>query len=486
MGVLTRYLIRVHMGPFLFALSGITALIFLNSLSQRVGDLVGKGLPWTVIAEFLVLSLPHVVALALPMAVLVAVLYAFNDLVASNEVTALAAGGVPPRRLMVPVVGLGVIAATVMYYFNDRVLPDSNHALKNLIVDLGRKSPTLDLREQIVNELRPAGGSDLYFLTADRIDHETSTLTNVAIYDANDPTRHRTTYAARGEMAFNPARTDLYLTLYDGVVHEAQDDPEGGFQRLFFESQIVPLRGVGNELERRAGGTDRSDREMSIAMLSENARSREAELDSLRAEGRAEAVRIVHFALDDVSAEGGETVAAGEEESQTPAEQIALWQSRSIPSMGGIDAMTQEISTESRSRAARSVALEQTVNRFDVEIHKKLAIAFACIVFTLIGPPLALKFPRGGVGLVIAASTVIFSVYWVGLIAGESLADRRVADPAVTMWMSNVVFLVAGVILSARMSRASVNTRGETMADMFRALLARIFRRAPKAAEESA
>ena len=75
MGVISRYLIRAHIGPFLFALSTITALIFLNSLAQRVGDLVGKGLPWTVIAEFLLLSLPHVIALALPMAVLVAVLY---------------------------------------------------------------------------------------------------------------------------------------------------------------------------------------------------------------------------------------------------------------------------------------------------------------------------------------------------------------------------------------------------------------------------
>jgi lipopolysaccharide export system permease protein len=457
----------------MFALSGLTALIFLNSLSQRVGDLVGKGLPWTVIVEFLILSLPHVIALALPMAVLVAVLYAFNELVASNEITALAAGGVPPRRLMLPVVGLGVIAATVMYYFNDRVLPESNHALKNLIVDLGRKSPTLELREQIVNELRPAGGSDLYFLTADVIDHQTSTLTNVAIYDANDPMRHRTTYAARGEMAFNDARTDLYLTLYDGVVLEAQEDREGGFQRLFFESQIVPLRGVGNELQRRVGGSDRSDREMSIAMLSENARSREAELDSLRAAGAAQAIRAVRYALDDVK----DGPALQGEETETPEEQIARWQSRSIPSMGGLDAMTQEVSSETRAKAARSVALEQTVNSFDVEIHKKLAIAFACIVFTLIGPPLALKFPRGGVGLVIAASTIIFSVYWVGLIAGESLANRRVADPVVAMWVSNAVFLTAGLILSARMSRASVNTRGESMTDIFRALLAKVLRR---------
>jgi len=238
---------------------------------------------------------------------------------------------------------------------------------------------------------------------------------------------------------------------------------------------------VGNELERRVGGTDRSDREMSIAMLSENARSREVELDSLRAAGEEHAVEAVRFALDDMKGEwtrDGKTVDA--------AEQIALWQSRSIPSMGGKDAMTQELSSESRSRAARGVALEQTVNRFDVEIHKKLAIAFACIVFTLIGPPLALKFPRGGVGLVIAASTIIFSVYWVGLIAGESLADRRVASPAVTMWVSNLVFLTAGIILSARMSRATVNTRGESAVDMLRATASRIFRRGRRSAAESA
>lgn len=147
--------------------------------------------------------------------------------------------------------------------------------------------------------------------------------------------------------------------------------------------------------------------------------------------------------------------------------------------------MVQEVAAEARSRAARAGALEQTVNRFNVEIHKKLAIAFACIVFTLIGPPLALRFPRGGVGLVIAASTVIFSVYWVGLIAGESLADRRVADPAVTMWVSNVVFLVAGIVLAARMGRASVNTRGSGFDEMWQSLRARLGRKLGSTAEAS-
>ena len=447
MGVLTRYLIRVHIGPFLFALSGITALIFLNSLSQRVGDLVGKGLHWTVIVEFLVLSLPHVVALALPMSVLVAVLYSFSDLASSNEITALSAGGIRPRQMLLPVVGFGAVAAGFMYYFNDTVLPESNHALKNLILDIGRKTPTLELREQVVNEVRPGTGSELYFLTADRIDHETNTLANVSIFDANDPQRQRTTYADRGEMAFNAARTDLYLTLYDGVVHEVETDREGGFQRLYFVSQVIPMRNVGNELERRLGGSDRSDREMSIAMLSENADTRQVQLDSVRAENRKEAIHAVRRAL------------------AMPVEGDSAKLIRPTPSTGQTDPLMEAVAAGTRSRAARAVALEQTVNRYKVEIHKKLAIAFACLVFTLIGPPLALRFPRGGVGLVMAASSVIFSVYWVGLIAGESLADRRVADPAVTMWLSNVVFLIAGLLLASRMDRSAGHTRGSGRLD---------------------
>lgn len=452
MRVLTKHLIRAHLGPFLFALSTITALIFLNSLSQRIGDLVGKGLHWTVIGEFMVLSLPHVVALALPMSVLVAVLYAFNDLASSNEITALSAGGIRPRQMLIPVVSLGVMAAAVMFYFNDSVLPESNHALKNLILDIGRKSPTLEFREQVVNEVRPGSGSELYYLTADRIDHEANTLANVTIFDANDPLRQRTTFAAHGEMAFNEGRTDLYLTLYDGVVHEVQSGREGGFQRLYFESQILPLRGIGNEMERRLGGSERGDREMGFAMLADNARDRKEQLDGLREENQRAALLAVNIALNN-------PVDSAEAEALTgPATQIARLRQAERPS--DRDRMTQQTVTASRGRAARGVALEQTVSRFEVEIHKKLALAFACIVFTLIGPPLALRFPRSGVGLVVSASSAIFGVYWVGLILGESLAERRVASPAVTMWLTNVIFLIIGLVMLSRMSETGGATRG--------------------------
>ena len=75
MRTITKYLIRAHTGPFLFAFSALTGLLFLNAVALRMDDLVGKGLPWSVIGEFLLLSLPHTVALTLPMAILVSVLY---------------------------------------------------------------------------------------------------------------------------------------------------------------------------------------------------------------------------------------------------------------------------------------------------------------------------------------------------------------------------------------------------------------------------
>ena len=107
MGVLTRYLIRAHVGPFLFALSTLTALIFLNAVAQRIEGLLGKGLSWMVVVEFLALSLPHTIALSLPMSVLVAVLYAFSEMTSANEITAMSAGGIRPARLILPLVAMG-------------------------------------------------------------------------------------------------------------------------------------------------------------------------------------------------------------------------------------------------------------------------------------------------------------------------------------------------------------------------------------------
>jgi lipopolysaccharide export system permease protein len=452
MRILTRLLIRAHLGPFLFALSALTGLLFLNAVAQRMTDLAGKGLTWDVIVEFLVLSLPHTVALTLPMAVLVAVLHAFTEMSAHNELTAIKAGGVPPRRILAPMLVAGTLIGGLMLYFNDQVLPEANHRLKNLLIDINRKSPTFALREQVVNRVNAGETGKTYFIKAARIDNVANRLEDVSIIDGSDLTRRRITYADSAFMAFNVERTDLFLTLHHGVLLELDADRPGGFQKLFFDQQILPLRGVGNEMDRRAEGSDRGDREMTLDMLAAAAGRRRTEMTSLAEENRTETLAIVREALG-----LGSDAEAPEIEGARAAQ---LGRTPATADFTVADPVMTRLTTVTSNSQARRRNAEQAMHRYQVEYHKKWTLAVACIVFVLVGIPLAIRYPRGGLGLVIAASSAIFAVYWVGLIAGEDVADRGIAPPWMTMWVPNVMFLTLGLILVKRMGREAATMRG--------------------------
>jgi len=99
------------------------------------------------------------------------------------------------------------------------------------------------------------------------------------------------------------------------------------------------------------------------------------------------------------------------------------------------------VGEEQRRRSA-----EQRAAMYEVEIQKKYAIAAACIVFALVGAPAALRYYRGGVGLVIGLSVAVFTVYYVGLIGGENLGDRLIVGPFVSMWLPNLICAAVGAI----------------------------------------
>ena len=108
----------------------------------------------------------------------------------------------------------------------------------------------------------------------------------------------------------------------------------------------------------------------------------------------------------------------------------------------------------------QAMSNRREANQYLVEIHKKFALAFACFVFVLVGAPIALRFPRGGVGLTLGVSFAIFGLYYVGLISGESLADRDILAPNVAMWATNALMLAIGLVLALRMGSEGGSQRG--------------------------
>src|SRR5574341_1061088 len=467
MRILTRHLLKQHLVPFVFALSALTAFQLLNQIARRLGDLVGKGLPGTVIVEVFALSIPFIVTTTLSMAVLMAVLYAVNRLTADRELVAIRAGGISLGRLMVPLVTAATLVALVGFLFSDQVLPRSNHRLATLLRDISRTKPTFSLKEQAINEVQ----RNRLFLRAARINQATFALRDVTIYYLADQDRKRIIYADSGYMALSSNLEVLYLTLYDGTMHELTRTDAKTFQQVEFPRNVIRVQGVGNMFTRTEEDSYKGDREMSVCEMENIIRGarREAALAERRARAdRSNGVRAL-VGLTPVPAD-----------TMVPVPTLSPY-CRALMRFAGF-LLPAELKAQERRRVSdamshrdRSRSARIRAANYQVELHKKYAIAAACIVFVLIGVPAAIQFAAGGIGFVIGTSLVVYTVYYVGLIAGETLANRLIIPAFWAMWTPNVLFTLIGLFGLWRLRRA-------TSAILLPERLPRWLRRAPRAA----
>jgi lipopolysaccharide export system permease protein len=463
MKILTRYLMRAHLGPFLFAFFALTGVILINTLAKRLADLAGKGLPVRVILEFFVLALPATVALTFPMAVLVAVLFTFSTLTSENEITALKASGVDLRSLLAPLLVAAGLITAAMVVFNDRVLPEANHRWSQLIVDIGRKTPTFLLQEQTLNRISPESGGKTIFLRAARIQPGTNRMWDVQLFDVSDPSQLQSVFADSGRAMFSSNGIDMILQLYDGHTRSVNASEPTSFRRVYFQRQVFGIQGIGTQLQRNDRPDDyRGDREMTIGML-------QAEIDTLAGqraihvrEARQTARADLRYALT-----GKLPTAGGDPGAPTPGADFSA-----MNGVGeGSPATVTRRAADALSNAQKAVEqTDEQIRNYQVEIHKKYSIAVASLVFVIVGAPLALRFGGGGIGMVIATSMAVFSLYYVGLIGGESLAGKGVVTPLFAMWVVNVVMTILGVIGLATMGRESSSGRNSGWDSMLQGL----------------
>jgi len=500
-------------------------MLLLNYVAKRIGELAGKGLAWSVIGEFVALTVPFIFAMTLPMAVLISTLYAFSRLAADNEITALKSSGVGLRRVMTPVVIAASLITVGMVVFNDQVMPRANHRLAVLHRDIAQKKPTFALREQVINEISPGK----FYLRAGHIDKNSNRMREITIYDFGDVGRRRTIHADSGNMAMSSDQSDLLMTLYDGTLQDVPVQDPTQLQRLFFKVDLVRVRGVGNQFRESQAGEYKGEREMTVCEMEQSRREAQSNYTVAQAEF-AERVRDARSAKVELSREVRETsqdppagwsfsgaycgmlgvLGGGSADSAMspttaalvpPSAGVASARIDIVPDSGAVSKAARSVprgaaaSTAAATRVAeispdvaagmpaqieasriRMTEASRVMNLYSVEIHKKFALAVACIVFVLLGAPIALRFPRGGVGLTIGVSIGVFGLYYVALIGGQSLGNRGIVPPALAMWGANILFGAAGLILLAKLGTESATSRGgdaREMVDAFRGWMAR-------------
>jgi lipopolysaccharide export system permease protein len=258
---LWRYILREFVPPFVFSLSLIIFLFILNLVFQMLGRIAGKGLPAETIAEFFFLNLAWMVALAVPMAVLVATLTTYGRLSADGEITALKANGVGEWRMIVPAVFAGTLMAVLLVYFNNNLLPGMNHRSRQLQADIRRKRPTMVLEPGVFLSDIPG-----HVMIAREVNQQTSDIGDVVVYEEDDPEFNTAIIAKHGHLRYNDAIESFEFTLRDGQIMRSSKRRPNEYQQTDFATAIFRIEAADMSLK-RTNSDWLGSREMNVQQL---------------------------------------------------------------------------------------------------------------------------------------------------------------------------------------------------------------------------
>lgn len=422
------YTIREFFPPFLLSAGIFTFVMLLDKLLDLLDMIVSKGVPVRTVVEVFLLLLPSMVAVVVPMGVLAGVLMAVGRMESDLEVTAMKASGISIFAILRPLMTVALVLAGTMVLFNNYVLPDANHMAKNLLLDIGSMHPAARIIPgMFVDDIK-----DYRIIVEDK-DDITGELYNVVIHERVPGTPGRTITARRGRM--EPMSANRFrLVLMEGQMHELS--VAGEYRKLDFDTYTVEI--IRSEELVRQDRDSRGDRELSAGQM-------RALVDSLQYQARALEDSLERLGAGPLLAIAGDTAAAAGLQRFPPPDSVdaRTWFNMSRNFLA-------QLSGNLGILADRKASLLRSVSRYRVEIHKKYSIPFACIVFVLLGVPLGLSTRKGSAGIALGVSLLVILVYYLFLIAGEHLADRRMMPAYLSMWLPNIVLGAFGVILTVR------------------------------------
>ena len=445
MNILGRYILREHLYPFSMALLVLLFVLLTQFLLRSLEKFLGKGLDIFLILEYIFLNLAWILALAVPMAVLIATLMAFGRLSSDNEISAMRSVSVSYMRLLFPALLFGSFMALFMMYFNNQILPEMNHKARKLSSDISRKRPDLDFEVGYFIETLPE-----YTLLLGSRDGEV--FGDITIFNNQKGRKQQTIISNTGTIS--TVKNGVMLHLSDGVIHEYMGNEKNEYRQIYFEKYQVIIP-VDNMVFNRINSSIRGDREMTFAMMKDKILSYEDKIINTHARIRnrliSEAEKLnIDSGLDSISILS----------LPGAAETIAHYQLALGDSITGIDGASLTRVKRRLKNLGRGIesdfslikSYNNLINRYQVELHKKFSIPFASIVFILIGAPLGMMVKKGGFAVSISISLIFFIIYWIFLISGEEFADRGYLSPALSMWLPNLVLAPLGIFMCYRHS----------------------------------
>ncbi|MCG6186442.1 LptF/LptG family permease [Maribellus maritimus] len=485
------YIIKSFLGPFFMTFFIVLFVLLMQFLWKYVDDLVGKGLEFDVLGEMMFYASFALLPYAFPLAMLLASIMTLGALGENYELVAIKSSGISLFRIMRPLIVIAVFVTFTAFYFSNYVLPHTNLRFTTLLYSVKEQRPELVLQEGVfTNEM------DGYSIKVGSKDRKTNMLYDLLIYDHTQSKPNQSvTVADSGYLRITEDKKYMVLNLFHGVNYAEtkdnarRDERTYPFRRGIFEEQTIRVKVRNFDFNRR----DESIFKNTYRML--NTEQLVVMEDSLNIEYYN---RLRNFMLQinlnspitkrmynltatddslkrDVEIAGQDTVIHFDEYFGG----LEKWVQAEIASsaLGNTRTNMQNINLFQDQLYNR----KKMINKYEMERHRKFTLSVAVLIFFFIGAPLGAIIRKGGLGMPVVVSILLFIAYYIVSMTGEKSAREDVWSMFNGMWFSSFIFLPVGIWLSYKAATDSAIMSSETYMKFFEKMgLSKIFRRRKK------
>ncbi len=258
MRIIRHYILRECIVPFILSLSVLTCVFLLGNLIRLANMVINKGVNVMDVGKIFLLYIPLLLGYTLPIACLTTVILAFSRFSADNEILAMRASGIHLKRLLLPMIVIGLILSLFSVILNERIIPYAHQEQRVLLQNIGAKNPTAALE---AGTFISAFKNQILFIYRIEGNH----LYNVHIYQPQPngkPTR--TIIAREGEFTPVPGENKIKMKLIDGTSDEPNFDNPSNFYKLNFKNYFMTL-----DLNASAGKLEKKPKGMTLRELRE-------------------------------------------------------------------------------------------------------------------------------------------------------------------------------------------------------------------------
>ena len=469
---LDQFILKSFIGPFIAILLVVVFILMMQFLWLYIDELVGKGLSFKVILEFLGWGAATLLPLSLPLATLLASMMTLGTLGENNELLAIKAAGISLQRVLIPLgIVCGVISIGAFFVSND-LIPVAYNNIYTLRDDIGKTKEEIKIPTNTFYN-----GIEGYILRVNERNDETGIMHGVMVYDhTKNKGNTSLTLADSAEMKMSKDKSYLTFVMYNGSNYEETNtkkyrDTTLQLQKIDFDRQslVIPLENYAFQKSDSSRFNDQV-KSMNLKQLNHSQDS----IGGLNAEGKAE--NMASLGRSRVLRYNSQLDTAYKRKTPFVREGMNTWEDvdDEIKAVEKAKKNAEELQASLTSFSRERYHHTFILRLIDIEILKKFALSIACFIFFFIGAPLGALIRKGGLGTPAIISVLFFVAYWVIDISGTKLARDGAVGPFHGVFFSSYVLLPTGLYLSWKAINDSAIFNMDAIKSGFRKLKAKV------------